>query len=382
MKSKAPVALLIFGINARRVGGIEVHTREVVKRLGERGWQVVLCFHQEPSPEVREYLSLPNVTWDVLPDAAKICWQTSWVLIRLLRQYRPRLLHLQFTPFLNLWPWIARFHGVRSVIFTDHGSHPEGYAANPAPALKRKVANILTLPITHAVGVSQFNCNAMSTIGYIPATRVKVIYNGADLTRAKERTESGEEFRRKHGIPLDRIVVTQVSWIIPEKGIPDVLDAAQAAVKQEPTLHFVFVGDGKYLDEYKRRVDEMGLSGHVTWTGLVRDPMGEGVFAATDISCQASRWEEAFGLVIAEAMAFKRPLVVTRVGGIPEIVLDGETGFVVARRDVKALAETFVLLARDRALRERLGQAGRLRAEAEFDVRKNVAKLLELYSLN
>jgi len=54
----SPVAVMVFGINARRVGGIEMHTRELVGRLGDRGWHVVLCFHQEPSPEVRRYLSL------------------------------------------------------------------------------------------------------------------------------------------------------------------------------------------------------------------------------------------------------------------------------------------------------------------------------------
>ena len=382
MTSGAPAALFVFGINARRVGGIETHTLEVVKRLQEKGWRAVLCFHQEPSPEVRQYLSLPTITWEILPNAWENSWQNSLNLARLLRRHRPQLLHLQFTPFLSLSPWIARLHGVRTVIFTDHGSHPEGYTARPAPVWKRVLARFLTLPITRVIGVSRFNCDATATLGYIAASRVNVVYNGVDLTHGKEHTTSGEEFRRKHGIPADRIVVTQVSWIIPEKGIPDVLAAAQAAVEEEPNLHFVFAGDGKYMDEYKRQAEAMGRSGHVTWTGLVRNPMTEGLFAATDIACQASRWQEAFGLVIAEAMAFGKPLVATQVGGIPEVVLDGETGFLVARRDVKALAEKFVLLARDRALRERLGEAGRQRAAAEFDVHKNVGKLMELYRLD
>jgi hypothetical protein len=70
---RPPTILLVIGMHARRVGGIEVHTRELVTRLASRGWQAVLCFNQAPAPEVREYLSLPNVTWEELPDA----WRTS-----------------------------------------------------------------------------------------------------------------------------------------------------------------------------------------------------------------------------------------------------------------------------------------------------------------
>jgi glycosyltransferase involved in cell wall biosynthesis len=376
----SPVAVLAFGINARRVGGIEMHTRDLVSRLAERGWKVVLCFHQEPAPEVRQYLSLPNVTWDVLPNAWSNSWQTCRDLLRIVRQYRPRLLHLQFTPFLSLNAWIARLNGVRGIVVTDHGSHPEGYRPRLQPWWKRTVAHLLNAPVSAVISVSDYNLRVLAALGTIPASRLHRIYNGADLVRAnKEAIAAGANFRSRHGIPPGRVLVTQVSWIIPEKGVRDVLEAARLALPREPSLHFAFVGDGKYREEYARLAAEYGISDHVTWTGLVKDPMSEGVFAATDLSCQASRWEEAFGLVLAEAMAFGKPIVATRVGGIPEVVQDGVTGFLVGRGDTAALAEKFVALARDPDLRERLGRAGRLRAETEFDLRKNVGATMDLY---
>jgi glycosyltransferase involved in cell wall biosynthesis len=197
--------------------------------------------------------------------------------------------------------------------------------------------------------------------------------------RNDQSVAAGAKFRSEHHIPADRILVTQVSWIIPEKGVRDVLEAARLALPGEPSLHFAFVGDGKYREEYARLAVEYGIADHVTWTGLVKDPMAEGVFAAADISCQASRWEEAFGLVLAEAMAFGKPIVATRVGGIPEVVEDGVSGFLVARGDTAALAEKFAMLARDPDLRQRLGHAGRRRAEAEFDLRRNVDLMIDLY---
>ena len=98
MRAGPPVALFIFGINARRVGGLEIHTHEVASRLAERGWHAVLCFDQQPSPEVRRYFSsLSNVTWEELPHAWANSWRTGLGLARILRRYRPRLLHLQFS---------------------------------------------------------------------------------------------------------------------------------------------------------------------------------------------------------------------------------------------------------------------------------------------
>jgi glycosyltransferase involved in cell wall biosynthesis len=86
--------------------------------------------------------------------------------------------------------------------------------------------------------------------------------------------------------------------------------------------------------------------------------------------------------VIAEAMSYSKPLVATRVGGIPELVQDGRTGFVVDRGDVRALADRILELTDDRELRDRMGRAGRRDAEAKFDLERNVARVLASYSIS
>ena len=123
------------------------------------------------------------------------------------------------------------------------------------------------------------------------------------------------------------------------------------------------------------------MTDHITWTGLIRDPFAECVYDAADIICQPSRWEEAFGQVIAEAMAYAKPVVGTRVGGIPEVIVDGESGFLVERRDVKALAEKIDLLAGNDGLREQMGQAGYRIAKSRFDQKNIVDKVINQYDL-
>jgi glycosyltransferase involved in cell wall biosynthesis len=123
----------------------------------------------------------------------------------------------------------------------------------------------------------------------------------------------------------------------------------------------------------------LGMEGHFTWTGLLHNPIAEGLYAAADVVCQVSRWEEAFGWVIAEAMAAGRPLVATRVGGIPELVTDGESGFLVAPRAPAQIAQRLVQLLEDSALRTRMGAAGRLAAERKFDLTRNLNTLMHAY---
>ena len=380
MGAPPPTALLIFGINPRRVGGIECHTRELVRRLGERGWRAVLCFHQAPCPEVRDYLSLPNVVWDEYPNGWNTSVETSRHLLRLLRLYRPRLLHLQFTPLLGPNPWLARLAGVRTVVFTDHHSHAEGFQPARMPSWKLAIGRLVSAPYSLVVTVSEFNRHVLATLGNPDPSRVRLVYNGADLSRRDDPSStSALDFRARYGLPAERILITQVALVNRQKGVPDLLQAAKLTLAGNPDLHFAFVGDGKETDEFIRQSAALGLAGNVTFTGLVKYPMAEGVYAATDIYCQASRWQEAFGLAIAEAMSFGKPVVATRIGGIPEVVADGVTGYLVPPGEPARLAEYFLLLARDAALRNRLGAAGLARAREKFDVRVNVGTLLDLY---
>jgi len=208
-----------------------------------------------------------------------------------------------------------------------------------------------------------------------------MVYNSADVSRATDSIDQAAEFRRKHKIPQDRSLVVQVSWIIPEKGVSDLLAAARLVIDQNPNVHFAFVGEGAYRLQYQRQSDEMDLRDHVTFTGQIEDPMNEGVYSAADIVCQVSRWEEVFGYVIAEAMVSSKPMLATRVGGIPELVENGRTGFLVNRGDAQAMAERILALAINPELRVRMGRAGREAARAKFDLQRNVEKVVKLYGV-
>jgi glycosyltransferase involved in cell wall biosynthesis len=188
-------------------------------------------------------------------------------------------------------------------------------------------------------------------------------------------------FRQEHKIPANRAIVLQVSWMIPEKGVEDLIEAAKLVLASNPNVQFVLAGEGVCRREYMARVEAAGIADHFTWTGLIDDPLASGVYQAADVVCQLSRWQEAFGWMIAEAMACSRPVVASRVGGIPEIVEDGISGYLVHRRQPAEAAHRILHLLDDPELRRKMGASARRAVETRFNLQQNVTELLQLYGI-
>ena len=381
MPLKNNTVVSVFGFDPYRIGAGEIFARQLSEQLAARGWKSVLCFLKPPADPVRRFLEAPNVSIEVVEDSWQLSARATRRLFAVLKQYRPRILHLYFTGFLSAYPWMAKLLGVEKVYFTDQSSQPEGFVQTRAPRWKRAAMRVINGPLTAVISVSDYGYRTFTARDLLPRQRFHIIYNSVDVERASIGLVKAAEFRRRYGIPRDRLVVTQVSWLIPEKGVDDLLEAARGVVAAEPRAHFVLAGDGAHRPKLEQAARDLGIQDHITFTGVVQDPLAEGLFAASDVVCQMSRWEEVFGYVNAEAMASGKPLVGTRVGGIPEIIDHGKTGYLVDRRDTAAMTYRILELLRDPDLRRRMGEAGRQVAEDKFNHKKNVAQLVKLYGI-
>ena len=374
-----PTLISVFGVEPFRIGGTETFARELSRQLAERGWNSVLCFDTAPTREVAQFLAMPNVHVEVLGNTTQ--GSSAKQIRAVLRKHRPEILHLHFTGFISVLPWLARAYGVKKVFFTDHSSRSADHVAKRAPLWKRLLVRIINFPLTKVICVSRYGCQCMTTLDLLENARYELVYNGVDLSRVDADASRGANFRRRFGIAEDKRVVAQISWIIPEKGILDLLEVAKLVRDQMGDAHFIIVGEGPYRAEYARKAESMGLTDSVTWTGLIGDPFGEGVYDAADVVCQLSRWQELFGWMIAEAMSFEKPIVATRVGGIPELVSDAETGYLVERGDITTASNKLLSLLRDSELRTRMGKKGSRVVHSRFDLKTNVTQLLDVYGI-
>ncbi len=367
----------MIAVAPTKLGGTETFAAELSRQLAARGWQSVLCFLGEPTPTVSGALRAPNIDLEVLPDSYRNTVATARHFSRLVRKYRPRIVHLHFVGFVSPYPWLAALSGVERVYFTDQsGLLPE----DRSPAWKRLATRLVNRPMTGVIAVSDDGRTRMVRTGLVPERRVHRIYNGIDTSRVAPTTTAGIDFRARHGIPKERVLVMQVGSFIKRKRVADVLRAAVTVTERQPRAHFALVGDGPCRDELVGLARDLGLDSRVSWIGPLEDPVGEGAFAAADVACLLSD-AEACPFVILEAIASGCPVVATRVGGVPELVLHDETGYLVSRRDHAAAAEAIERLVVSAELRGSLGAAGRVRAETMFDVRATVGELIALYGL-
>lgn len=374
-KSKRPTLLLVMGMAPQNIGGMLIITRRICTQLCRRGWNTVVAWEGPMAPAVETYFSgIEGLRFEILPRQEGFRWEHIRGLRRLLVRHRPDQFVYAFNGILRLFPWIARLTGVRRIIYYDHSSHTIGYTPRRWSFPKRLLGRLLCGPISKVTSVSGYPARCLEIRGFYPAEKIAVVYNGVEM-RPVARAE-GDAFRRRFGIPGDRFLVVQVSWLVPEKGVDVLLQAAAQVLAVAPNGHFAVVGDGPCRPQYEALARQLGISDRVTFTGTVLRPAAEGVFAAADVCCQLSQWEEACPLVVQEAMAAGRPMVASSVGGIPELVAEGETGFLVDRTRPAEAAQRILELLRDPVRSAAMGEAGRQRARRLFDLERNVDRLL------
>lgn len=199
----------------------------------------------------------------------------------------------------------------------------------------------------------------------VPAEHIVSVPAGVDTARFHPGV-SGGGVRAELGAGPTTKLVGLVANVRGSKGHNHFLEAARSVLAAEPATRFVIVGDGVGFDEVRRRVADMGLGHDVIMTGFRRD-IPE-VMAALDVLVLPSTKSEATSQVIPQALAVGTPVVASAVGGIPELVRDGETGRLVPPADAAALAKAILDLLRDPAWAHALARVGRDLVLARYTV--------------
>jgi glycosyltransferase involved in cell wall biosynthesis len=288
------------------------------------------------------------------------------------REHRIRLLHASDRPRDAITcALLAKLTGARAVVHV-HVKYDSWITGSTRRALRSADA---------LVGVSAFVSRSLVKGGYRPE-RVHTVLNAIDPA-AWNPDCSQAEARTALGLPLPAKVIACVSRLFHWKGQRELIRALALVRDEFPAVRLLLVGaedalagGPRYELELKALVDELGLAGNVLFLGRRSDVAR--MMAASDVFCLPS-FEEPFGLVFAEAMAMRRPVVALDNGGTPEVVENGKTGLLVSAGDIEALARSLLLLLKDAPLRARMGGEGRQRVEALFAPRQLAKAMAEVY---
>ena len=247
--------------------------------------------------------------------------------------------------------------------------------------LTRRVAfplrrNVLSrLKYSRADGVIAISSAAADALvaGGIPRGRIAIVPSGIDLADLPEPAPPSA--LAAFGIPPGAPLVVQVSALTDEKDPVNFVHAVAAAQRLVPSLHALLVGDGPLRPRVEGAMTQLGLWGVLHLAGRRDD--AERLIAAADVVTLSSR-QEGLGSVLLDALAAGRPVVATRVGGIPDVVEDERCGLLVAERDGRRLGDAIARVLLDGALARRLGEAGRIRARA-FSVERMAERTAAVY---
>ncbi|MBI3995510.1 MAG: glycosyltransferase [Nitrospirae bacterium] len=295
-------------------------------------------------------------------------WSLSAVrtLARILKRERIEVIHMHASHACTLGGWAARLAGTPVRIISRRVDFP--VKSNLFRKLKYQWG------VDRILAISEGVRNVLIGDGLDPA-RITVIHSGIDPGPFDPTFPAGEA-RREFGIPKRSPVIGCVAHFADHKGHRYLIEAAARVAATVPDACFLLVGDGELRPRIERQIKELNLEKRVILTGF-RDDIPR-LLAAMDIVVLPSHLE-GLGTSLLDAMAMARPVVATRVGGIPEMVEDGVNGRLVPPRDPDALAGALIDLIRRPDERKRMGAAGRARMLKLFSAEAMVEQTEGVY---
>lgn len=375
-KVKRPKLMYVLALAPNKIGGLEKFLRYFAEALARAGWDLVLCFEGSIAPEFREYIAGSGAVLELLPNQGALGISCSRELWRLLQKHQPTVFVYAFHGVMRVFPWLARLGGAGRIFFNDHSSRAPGLVPGPLSLPKRIIGHLLTLPLTAIVSVAEFTQRTGKAFG-LTSARGFVIQNGVELPMFDPKR--GSTFRSRFDIPEDHVVIAQVCWMVEVKGVEIILRAAAELLQHRRGVHFILAGDGPRLNDYKTLAQTLAIGDSVTFTGKLANPTKTGLFEAADVYCQPSIWQEACPLAVLEAMSFMLPVVASDIGGLPELVQEGRTGYLVPAGDSEGLCEALVRLIEDKVLRKRLGTGGYNAVLQQHQIERVAERYVELF---
>lgn len=365
---------LAYFVDSMEIGGSELNAIRTLESLDRSRFDLTVFHMGVRGPLLERYaaLALPMVRVPVRSFKHPSALAAGIRFTGELRRRRIQILH-SHDIYSNIFavPW-ARLAGTPVVLASKRWQHA-------VPGRVHVLANqIASRMATGVLANSSAVARSLVENDRVPAERIQVIPN---FVGAEAFLEYPADHRRHLlgdlGIPEHALLIGVVARLAPVKDHGFLLRALPPLCARYPTLHVLFIGDGPSRSALMEESSSLGLVDRVHFTGTLPNvPNPHGLL---DISVLPSR-TEGFPNAVVEAMAAGRPVVATAVGGTPEAVVPGRTGFLVPSGDPASLHDALVQLLESPELRRELGSAGRERARVEYQVDAVLARLTGWYA--
>jgi len=348
---------ILFLVTGLAYGGAETQVVYLATRFKSRGWEVGVVSLIPPKAYIEDLEKADVLVFSLdirrkLPDPRPILR-----LVQIIRKWQPDVVHSHMVH-ANLLARIVRPLAPFPVLVCTAHSIDEG-------GRLREVLYRLTDPFCDlTTQVSQAGLERYVHVGAVPRHKICYIPNGVDTERFKPNLEDRLKVRKELGV--EGFVWLAVGRFDPPKDYPNMLQAFARVVHKHLNTMLLIAGDGPLRKTMENMTRELGVEKHVKFLGIRRDiPQ---LMNAADAYVMSSEWE-GMPMVLLEASACGLPIVATNVGGNAEIVLDGQTGFLVPPKSPEALSQAMLrMMDLPEEVREKMGKQARKHIESNFSL--------------
>jgi glycosyltransferase involved in cell wall biosynthesis len=372
------------------VGGPALHATIVNDRLRRRGFDTLLVYGtpSEKEGDLHDAVwqrSLPQLHIPELGRRLKP-WSDAvalWKLCRLMFRERPDVVHTHTAKAGALGRIAAAAYNLTRpkhrravVVHTFHGHVLAGYFGRAANLAVRCTERLLARLTDTVITISERQrTDIVERFAIAPSQKVVVVPLGLELDSLLALPVPREAAADRFGFPAGHILFGYVGRLVPIKDLQTLLDA-YAMVAGRGDVGLIIAGDGDMRAELEKTARRNQIAGHLRFVGWQTDLCA--VYRALDVVVLSSL-NEGTPVTLIEAMAAGLPAVSTAVGGVPDIVADGETGLLVPPRDPERMARAMMTLAEHPSLRRQLGSTARERVQGRFDAERLISDLASLY---
>lgn len=346
---------------------------EICRKLIANGARAIVVFSSKVPAHIEERFREIGVEVEAI-SYAKGIFNYLKELDVLVDKYEITTAHIIFFDYFSAMSWIAKTRRIKYLIYEMQNGGI--FRAQSWKRILLQMRNRLaTYPTSKVIAISDF-VKEQLIAGGVREDKIIVRHLGIDTERFQPSALARQQLEDEYGIGPNELILSTVSYLKPIKNPQTIVEACALLKNRNIPAHLFVAGDGEMMAELQELSRSLGIADRTHWLGMVPDPTA--LLQATDLFILATVGE-AFGLVLAESMACGAPVVGSRSGGIPEVVVDGETGLLVQPLDPSALADSIERLGKDTELRSRLSRQGIKRAREHFSLDRAVQDTMAIY---
>lgn len=345
-------------ITRLNIAGGSIHVLEISRLFERDGYHSsILCGQVEPHETDMQYMAdAYNLTVTQIPEMGRSINILQDLLLipkvyRIIKAMKPDIVHTHTAKAGLVGRIAAKLAGVPVILHTFHGNNFRGYFGKLMSMISINLERILALISTKIIAISEQQRDELLSYRICSLKKLRIIQLGFDFQQIAHREQDKGLFKASYGIDPAQRVIAFVGRLANIKNPFMFIDIAKRVLANRQDIVFVFAGDGELTEDLKAEVRAIGYQEHILFPGFIKDLRP--LYADTDILMLTSI-NEGTPVAIIEAVANRIPVISTRVGGIPNLIRHGESGFMFERSDKDAFAQTALLLLDDSNLKTKI----------------------------